>query len=123
MIITNKSVITTKDQNDLQPLHEFAERVFERWNAERSEKQDELMKDDFFEEGSYSYYRIPKEISAEMVINEGAELAAIDGNEVVELPGSQLTQYKHVFNQQENEENAQAMARARREIREFKAAQ
>lgn len=119
MIITNKSVITTKDQNNLQPLHDFVQALFETFNIENGK---ELSKDDFFEEGTYAYYRIPTEIPAEVVINEGAELAAVDGTELIELPGTTLTQYQHVFNAQESEENARSMARARREVRELKAA-
>ncbi len=120
-LITNKKVITTKDQNDLQPLHDFVTSLFERHNTGLKKK---LKPDNFLEEGSsYVYYRIPDGMSVEMILNEGCELAALDGNEIIELPGTILTVYKHVFTPQQHEENADALAKALREIREFKALQ
>ncbi len=116
MLITNKKVITTKDQNDLQKLHDFVTTLFEMFN---SESDKDLKPEDYLEDGKYVYYRVPEGMKTEMILEAGCELCAIEGDEVIELPGSVLALYKYVFSPQENEENAEMMSRSVRLKREY----
>ena len=100
-IITNKKIITTKDQSDLETLTKFMQDMAQAFKTANNKKK-VIEVEQYFEEGdNYAYYYKPEGIDSEFIINFGAELVALDNSDIIEKNGTKFETVKYEFSGEE----------------------